>query len=339
MTAAPKRTARSKKVKPDQGSFIVGRHVNTTDGFSTVPWFSQSTGCTVAQIFLGGSKNFIRTRKSQADVDAFRAEAQSRNITVVVHASLLINLSRQQDNSIWTRSVDCLVADVQCCTDIGGIGVVVHLGCAVGQSIADAETNYIAGIRAVLARTPGCVPVIIETSAHEGSEIAHNIIDLARLYHYFTTTEQARIKFCIDTCHVFAAGYPLSADWEVDVFLDCWDALIGLDRIMCIHMNDSKCACGSRRDRHDDIGSGMIWKHNKSGLRRLCQEAYRRSIPLILETPSTTVPSIYQMALLRFLLFNNTCDDVRVDITGTVWCTGIAQPTAVVKSSHTVGKR
>jgi deoxyribonuclease-4 len=322
IAAEERRRRRSRTQLIASGELIAGRTINTSKGFETVPWFAQSMGCGVAQIYLGGSKNYQRRARPDAVLAAFADDAERRGVRIVVHSSNLINLARQQDHDVWRRSLDCLVTDLQSSVKLRALGVVVHLGCAVGQSISDAEANYVAGILEALLRAPGS-RVIIETSAHEGSEIAHNIIDLARLANRFPRSVRDRIGFCIDTCHIFAAGYDVSSTYGANVFLESWDALIGLDRVVCFHMNDSLGCCGSRLDRHVDIGAGEIWRHDKTGLRRICQEAYRRRIPLILETPARDLPNVYQLALFRFLLFNNDCDDVQVIVKGSVRCTGL----------------
>lgn len=145
--------------------------------------------------------------------------------------------------------------------------------------------NYVNGIKNVLKKTPDESVIIFETGAGQGTEVCTKIPELGYLYQRFTDGEKRRIKFCIDTCHVFAAGYDLSNDHYVKVFDLIINTHLLWKNVICIHLNDSKCPLDSRKDRHADLTTGHI---KKDGLKKFVEICYERGVPMVLETPCDT---------------------------------------------------
>jgi deoxyribonuclease-4 len=285
---------------------LVGRHINTRFGLDTAAWYGAQTGAKAIQIFVGSSRSYKRPILNQKRTDlllALKKSAAELDVKVVVHASLLLNFCRDPDSDIWKKSLACLQYDLEAATLAGAIGVVIHMGCAIKLDFFEALDNYLGGIKAALKSIPGdsSMKLILETGADEGSEICSMVSELGLLYKLLTKAEQAKIGFCIDTCHVFAAGYQLSTARQARYFMDMFDEFIGLDKIVLFHINDAKHTCGSRKDRHQDISTGYIWKDTQDGLAYLVGEATRLGCPLILETPAKTIPITVQLAMIRFL--------------------------------------
>ena len=130
------------------------------------------------------------------------------------------------------------------------------------------------------------VPIILETGAGVGLEVGTQINKLAWIFHQLKKSEQSRIKFCIDTCHIWAAGSDISNKTLVRKFFSEFDELIGIDNIICIHFNNSVGGLGSKTDRHADLLYGSI---NPAGLEAIAKFAYLHKIPLIMETPLRAV--------------------------------------------------
>jgi len=157
--------------------------------------------------------------------------------------------------------------------------------------------NYVVGIQTALSRSNKDSIIIFETGAGCGTEVCTKISELGNLYHRFTKEEQQRIMFCIDTCHVYSAGYDLSNDHYIKIFDMMIDSHLSWNKVACIHLNDSKCPLDSRKDRHADITKGYI---KKEGLKKFVQICYKRGIPMVLETPcDTDLNSKQQISLIK----------------------------------------
>jgi deoxyribonuclease-4 len=318
---APKKDNITKKRQP-AGELLVGRHINTKFGIESAPWFAQTCGARSYQLFTGSSRGYVRRPKSPDLLKNLRDENKRRDVQMVIHSSLLINLCREPDSDIWTRSVNSLVADLAVAAATDAIGVVVHMGCSVGQDWFVALENYVAGIRRVLELAPAG-RILLETSSGEGTEMCSMVCELSLLWDLFAAGERARMGFCVDTCHIFAAGYDIRTYEAADKYLALWDSMIGIEHILCYHINDSKQGCGSHRDRHADIGCGHIWGDENGtgemgGLRRFIHDGFTRKVPLILETPSKQMSVHFQLAAMRTLLLNSKVKHVKVSVDGPV---------------------
>jgi len=179
---------------------------------------------------------------------------------------------------------------------LGGDGAVVHMGKSLDQPNDKAQGNFIKNIKTLLKATEGVkAKIIIENTAGQGTEMGHDLNELADIYKKIGDTE--RVKVCIDTAHAFGAGYDISNNSE-GVITEI-DRLIGIKNIGCIHLNDSKKPLNSRVDRHADIGVGEI------GLKGLIHfvEALKKiggeDIPLILEVPQESADYASQIKKIR----------------------------------------
>lgn len=151
------------------------------------------------------------------------------------------------------------------------------------------------GIKAALSKTTKSI-IIFETGAGQGKEICTSLFDLGDLRNRFTESEKSRIKFCIDTCHIFAAGYDIGDEHYVEMLDELIETCLGWNNVIAIHLNDSKCKLNSRKDRHADIGSGMI---KLKGFKKFIKICAKRNIPMCLETPCDTIDHIKQINLVK----------------------------------------
>ena len=135
----------------------------------------------------------------------------------------------------------------------------------------------------IIDNTPSNSFIILETAAGQGTELGYDLEEFAALYNSFSDKYKSRIKICIDTCHVFVAGYDLSSKKMVKAFFTKFNKLIGVKHVVLLHLNDSKPELGKRVDRHENIGKGKI---GLTGLTEVIKYAKKKGIPMILETPA-----------------------------------------------------
>lgn len=272
----------------------LGRHIGISDGFYTSATYAKNIGCTFFQIFLGSPMCTKNKKKNQKDLLLFKKQLKENDIRMVIHASYTINLAHPNFTPKYNSSVKSLIQDLDASAILGKrcLGVIIHMGKNIPSnkiSDFDAIKNYIFGIKECLFRTPKNSTIILETGASQGSEIASTITGMSNIFSKLKKTEQKRVKFCIDTCHIWASGYDISTAQGVRNYLKEFDEKIGLSHIVCIHLNDSKNSLGSCVDRHADIGYGQI---GINGLKYMVRWAKKNKIPLVMETPLTAVNKI-----------------------------------------------
>lgn len=272
-------------------TFRIGRHINIRNGLLFAPTHANDLGCTIFQIFLGSPQQILSPKRSDYDLTKFGLELAKFNIQMVIHASYTINLCHQPKSKRFVASMKSLVQDLNAAAVIGPncLGVIIHMGKNIPDnnlSTKQAIMNYTNGLRLALNQTPTQSTIILETGASTGSEICSTIDSLSKLYALMTKAEQSRIKFCIDTCHIWASGYDISTEIGVKNFFKEFDEKIGLKNVLCIHLNDSKTKLNSHVDRHADLGYGFI---KSVGLKYFVRFAKKYSIPIIMETPLDSI--------------------------------------------------
>lgn len=212
--------------------------------------------------------------------------ANKFNIKIVIHSPYTLNFAKEFNiESYW---INIILLDLRIAHEIGAIGCVIHVGKYLDLDINTATQNmydslkYIIGI---IKKEKLNVKLILETAAGQGTELfvteSNSIDELANFYHRFNKEEKSILKICVDTCHIFSAGFDISTKKKVRYFFILFDKMIGLENLALIHFNDSKTEYNSHKDRHEKIGRGKI---NLSGLAEFVKQAYRFKIPLVLET-------------------------------------------------------
>jgi len=264
---------------------ILGHNINSSCGFINTINIAIETGAKICQVFLGSPQSFKVKRKPVKELIYVRDQARDNDIQIVVHANFMLNYCNPVDSFIHKSAIKVLVADLEDSIILGAIGVVIHMGKNVVKlniSEEEALSNYVLGVKSVLEHSSKESTIILETGAGQGTEICTSIVDLGMLRSMFTYKEQERLKFCIDTCHIFSAGYDLSNPRYVR-FLDAHiEENLGWDNVVVIHLNDSKQPLDCHKDRHADIGKGCIELDGLMEFIRLC---FDKNIPLVLETP------------------------------------------------------
>lgn len=217
---------------------------------------------------------------------------------VVVHAPYIINLANDKDPDKFMFSVRFLQEELERCELLGIRAMVLHPGSHVGLGVDTAISNIAKGLNMILGTHD--VTVLLETMAGKGTEVGSSLEEIKRIIDL--VDDKSHIGVCLDTCHLNDAGYDMS---QFDEFLDQFDSLIGIDKIGCIHVNDSKNPIGAHKDRHENIGFGTI------GFDSLLDVIYNKrveDVPKILETPyvdRTYPPYKYEIEMIRKKKFDS----------------------------------
>jgi deoxyribonuclease-4 len=278
-SSRPAKKTRRRAARP------LGAHQSIAGGLHLAVERAVETGCQCLQIF---TRNINRWDVSPIDpgaAAAFRQAVATAGLSpVVAHDSYLINPA-SADGTLRRKSIAGLVIEIERADQLGIPWVVAHPGAAGDQPRDVAVARAAEGIAEALDRTRGSgTGILIETTAGQGSCLGDTFEEIAAMLAVIDGVRglAARAAVCLDTCHVFAAGYPLSPRVELDRTIAAFDAAIGLDRLKVIHANDSKRERGSHVDRHEAIGKGKI---GPAAFALIMNHPRLAAIPLILETP------------------------------------------------------
>ena len=282
----------------------IGSHVSFTKNSQLVGSLEEalSYGANTFMFYTGAPQNTNR-----CDIDDKLTEKafelmKENNIDsskIIVHAPYIINLCNEEK---FDFSVRFLIEEVKRVEQLGIKYLVLHPGSHVGLGVDKGIDNIILGLKKVFESTKGNVNILLETMAGKGTEIGRNLEELERI---IISVNNKLLGVCLDTCHLHDAGYDLT---KFDDFLDQFDKIIGLDKIKCIHINDSKNITNSHKDRHENIGFGNI------GFDTLMSVIYNerlKDIPRILETPyvGEYPPYKYEIEMIKKKIFDKELID------------------------------
>jgi deoxyribonuclease-4 len=264
---------------------VLGAHQSIAGGFHRAVERAVETGCESLQIFTRNINQWAVSPIAAADAAAFKDAVRSAGLVLVVaHDSYLINPAAA-DQILRKKSIAGLIDEVRRAETLGIPWVVAHPGAAGEQPMETAVARAATGIAEALRTTIGLsAGILIETTAGQGSCLGARFEEIGAMLDVVDATPglKKRVGVCLDTCHVFAAGYPLAPAAALDDTLRQFDRHIGLERLKVIHANDSKRELGSRVDRHEAIGKGKI---GREAFRLLINHPKLAGIPFILETP------------------------------------------------------
>ena len=263
----------------------LGAHQSIAGGYHRAVERALETGCTCLQVFTRNINQWKTKPIVPEEAAAFRRAVRDAGLALVVaHDSYLINPAAA-DAALRAKSVAGLVEELRRAEALGIPWVVAHPGAAGEQPVAKAVARAADGIAAALERTKSLAAgILIETTAGQGSCLGAAFEEIGAMLARIDAVPglKRRVGVCLDTCHVFAAGYPLAPKAALDDTLRRFDRAIGLGRLKVIHANDSKRECGSRVDRHEAIGKGQI---GPDAFRLIMRHPKLAHVPLILETP------------------------------------------------------
>ena len=228
--------------------------------------------------YTGAPQNTVRSKIN----DEYTKEAiklmNEHNIdinNVICHAPYIINLANNKDESKYEFSKNFLKGEITRCEELGVKYIVLHPGSSVGIDRLIALDNIIDALKQVLEGDEN-VKILLETMAGKGTELGINIDEIKYI---IKSVNSNKLGVCLDTCHLNDSGVDIN---NFEVYLNIFDKEIGLDKIGCVHINDSKNVLGARKDRHENIGFGTI---GFDPIYKVCTSARLKDVPKILETP------------------------------------------------------
>lgn len=232
---------------------LFGAHVSSGGGVWRAPERAVELGCDSYQVFTQNSRTWRLTQHSDEDVERFRALADDLG-PAVAHAIYFINLATD-DPEVYRKSVDTLRDTARNARRLGLAGVVFHVGSHKGQGLDATLPQIATGMRWALDELGDDAWLLLENSAGAGDTIGRDTSDLARV---LEAVDHPRVGVCIDTCHIYVSGVDIRDRATADAFVEQVDRELGLERLRCMHVNDSAAPLGSNRDRHANIGEGEL---------------------------------------------------------------------------------
>lgn len=274
----------SKQTVKKETRHLIGAHTSVEGGLHRAVELASGLKFKTMQIFTKNSNRWTAPLFLDEQITNYKNKLSETNIAPVIsHDSYLINLCAY-DKELLEKSRSAFLDELDRCEQLGIEYLNFHPGSAKGHQVVDDALKLAAESLNILhEKTAGYrVSSMIELTAGQGTSIGHRFEHVQRIIEL--TEDKKRISVCIDTAHIFAAGYDLRAPEAYEKTIMEFDEMIGLSRLKCLHMNDSKKELGSRVDRHAHIGEGFI---GLEGFSNIMNDKRLEGIPMILETPKT----------------------------------------------------
>ena len=268
----------TRKTEP---GLLLGAHMSIAGGIDLAPLRGQEVGCLTIQLFTKSSNQWRARPLPPDEIERYRANLRAAGIApVVAHDSYFINLA-STDPALHQKSMAAFLEELERAEALGIPYLVTHPGAHMGAGEESGLRQVANSIREVLKQTKGYMAeVVIETAAGQGTSLGHRFEQIAALLDQIGIPERTGV--CLDTCHVFAAGYDIRGPDGYAGVLGAFDTIVGIPNLRVIHLNDSKKELGCRVDRHEHIGKGAI---GLDAFRCLVTDPRLRGVPMILETP------------------------------------------------------
>jgi deoxyribonuclease-4 len=260
---------------------ILGAHQSIAGGYFKAVERAHRLRCDCVQLFTKNNNQWRAKELTDEDARQFQAALKEHGIThPLAHDSYLINLA-SPDPLLWKKSVDSFVMEMLRADRLGIPYLVTHPGAYTTGSEEAGIATVVRALDEVHGQTRGIkTRCLLETTAGQGSCLGYRFEQLAAMLD--GVKDPDRLGICVDTCHIFAAGYPLGSEKEYKATMRALDKTVGLKLVRAIHLNDSVKPLGSRVDRHAHIGRGIL---GKEAFRRLLNDSRFRKVPMYLETP------------------------------------------------------
>lgn len=258
----------------------LGAHQSVAGGLHLAFSRLAEVGGEALQLFTRNQRQWTTPPLGEQEIALFaEAWAKRPRLPVFSHASYLINLA-SADPGVAKKSLQALTAEVTRCQALGIGAVILHPGAHGGLGVESGLGRIGEALDRVLGASDGRVRILLETTAGQGTGLGSRFEDLAHILERAETSELLGV--CVDTCHIFAAGYDLRSPEKYTATIAAMATTFGLARIRLFHLNDSKGELGSRVDRHHHIGKGAI---GLDGFRHLLADSRFQDRPMLLETP------------------------------------------------------
>ncbi len=275
---------------------LIGPHLPLAGGLLKAAARAESIGATAIQIFTDNPTAWQRRAEPPAQLAAFRERLRAAGVgQIAIHAPYLVNMCGASED-FWHRSVATMTSELRVGAQYGARFVVMHIGSHRGLGRAEGMSRLVDGLRRVLDQVPAGQPadgqvgvsstpkLVLENAAGSGDGIGASVEDLADIFDAAARAGLAmdRLGACLDTAHLWGAGYDIAGEQGVNGLVVRIDALLGRERVVMLHLNDSRAAQGSRRDLHEHIAAGQL---GSTGMAELLNHEWLATLPTFLETP------------------------------------------------------
>jgi len=260
---------------------LIGAHMSIAGGLEKSIERGDSIGCTAIQLFTKSNRQWHAKKITEAEAELFKQTLKEATHVreVVAHTSYLINVGAT-NREVEKKSVHSLSQELERCELLGIAYLVLHPGSYAGGEEEMCLEQIATNLDLVLEKVPGKVQILIETMAGQGKTVGYSFEQIAAIRKMIKN--KRRVGVCLDTCHIFAAGYDFRTPTTYKAMWRDFDKIIGLKRLKAIHMNDSEKGLDSHVDRHIDIGKGKL---GLEPFRLIMNDPAFYDIPKILETP------------------------------------------------------
>lgn len=287
-------------IRTPRSAILLGAHMSIGGGVHTAIERGCSIKCTAIQIFVKNNMQWFARPFTREEILSFLNHKQRGDLlSIFAHANYLINLAATNPQ-FHANSLHALAEELTRAHQLDLPFLVLHPGAHLGRGEERGLNTIVASIDKVLAQNPKVkTRIALETTAGQGSCLGHTFEQIA--YIIENVRESERLCVCLDTAHVFAAGYDIGTEAGARRMFAQFDRTVGLERLVALHLNDSKTARGSRVDRHEHIGKGQI---GLDAFRFIMRNRRLRKIPKVLETPKAKdmAEDVVNLRTLRELL-------------------------------------
>lgn len=255
--------------------FRLGVHVSIAGGLLSALKEALKLDCTSMQIFLRNPRGYRRREFLSSEIEEFHKIRRQKNIyPLVVHAGYIVNLASSQ-KKIRSSSIQLVREDLELSNRIGADMYLIHFGSHKDRELGLGLMND--SLAQILKKYKGRTLLVLENTAGEGNRLGASLDEMSRIL-----SNEFRIGFCLDSAHLFSAGYDLRRKKVLDELAEEIEQKIGFEKLKLLHLNDSYFEFGSRKDRHQHIGSGFI---GEKAFKQILNHPGFKDLPVILETP------------------------------------------------------
>lgn len=281
---------------------LLGAHTSISGGVSRAVDLADKLGFTAMQIFTKNNNRWFQQKLDEKEISSFKSKLKKSNVKFVVsHDSYLINLCAK-NKTILEKSRKAFLDELERCELLGITYLNFHPGAHLGAGERDGIKRIAESLNIAHEKTKGySVSSMLETTAGQGTAIGYRFEQLREIINQ--VEDKDRMTVCIDTAHIFTAGYNIKESKSYKKVIKEFDDIVGLERLKCFHMNDSKKELGSRVDRHEHIGKGFI---GREGFANIMNDKKLLEIPKILETPKgkEQLEDLENLSVLKGLINN-----------------------------------
>ena len=266
---------------------LLGAHMSIAGGIDRAIDRALEAECTTMQIFTKNNKAWFGNKLPDDKCEKFKKKLRASGLQkIMAHASYLINLG-SKNKDVARKSRTSLEHELGRCDILNITYLVLHPGAHrdMGEEVCIKQIAQ--GINSVFEKNTTKATILLETTAGQGTNVGYTFAHLGTIYRH--CKPKRRIGICLDTCHVFAAGYNISTEQGYEAMWDEFEIEIGMHHLKALHLNDSKTTCGSRKDRHEKIGKGQI---PLATFKKIMRDTRLTTLPKVLETPILTDPVV-----------------------------------------------